>query len=257
MQLEDKIRFALSTVRPMAEYTLPYVASVIGVLDGGRRGEHVGSGLRCTLRGRRVLVTALHVIDKAMSYPAVAVSAGYGVPPELVHGEVVQDEEADLAVYFLPESYAASAGRVAFWPEERIDRGRDRLATDYLFVHGFPCVKSAFSPQATGIVSKSLPYGVMQRLDGLPDDLRPFEFALDFDPRQIRVEPGESGELPDPHGLSGAPVWRIGASGRSVKDWTADWSLLVGIVTQWRKEAEILVATSATRLLELLQHTKA
>jgi hypothetical protein len=255
MQLEDKIRFALSTVRPMAEYTLPYVASVIGVLDGGQRGDHVGSGLRCALRGRRALVTALHVIDKAMTYPAVAVSAGYGLPPELVHGEVVQDEAADLAVYFLPEGHAASTRRVAFWPEDRIDSGRDRLATDYLLVHGFPCVRSAFSPQTPGIVSKSLPYGVMQRLEGVPDDLRPIEFALDFDPRQIRVEGGEPGELPDPHGLSGAPVWRIGVSGRSVKDWTPDWSLLVGIVTQWHKDAEILVATSATRLLELLQRT--
>lgn len=253
MQLEDKVFFALSTVRPMAEYTLPYLASVIGARTVDQ-GEHVGSALRCTLDGRRAIVTAWHVIDRAMRYPHIAISAGYGMPPHLVDGEIhyMAEEDADLAVYFLPEEYPSLGERLRFWPQERIDYTRKYLSTDYLFVHGFPCVQSRFSHEASGVVSKSLPYGVMRRLENIPIDLASSQFAVDFDPLQIHVENGETEGLPDPHGLSGSPVWRIGASSRSAKDWTTDWSRLVGIVTQWREDSKILVATDASKIVDLL-----
>jgi hypothetical protein len=255
MELESKIRFAVSTVRPMAEYTLPYLATVIGVLEEGKKGEHVGSGLRCTLAGRPALVTALHVIDKAMTYPGFAISAGFGVPPQSVHGEIhwIPDERSDLVILFLSPEYPDPGARLAFWPETRIDFPTDRLATDYLFVHGFPGQRSAFSQQGNGLLSQSLPYGVMQCLDNLPPDLEPFQFALDFDPCQVKVEAGNSEELPDPRGLSGSPVWRVGASGRSIKEWSPDWSLLVGIVTQWRPDYNLLVAVTAATILEMIQ----
>jgi hypothetical protein len=257
VQLEAKIQFALSTVPRMAQYTLPYVASVIGVLDS-QRGELVGSALRCTLGGRRAIVTALHVIEQARGnrYESVALSAGYGVPPFQVQGKLFFDRAADLAIYFLPEDNPQQR-RLAFWPENRIDGNGERLATDYLFVHGFPGERSYPSQLLAGVVSRSLPYGVMQRVEDLPGDLQPFQFAMDFDPLGIRVEPGQlSDRLPDPHGLSGCPVWRIGASGRSARDWTPDWSLLVGIVTEWRTDAEILVATRFARVLDLAQSAK-
>ena len=40
-----KEQFIFSTIRPMAEYTFPYLTSVIGIKDVSQ-GEHVGSGLR-------------------------------------------------------------------------------------------------------------------------------------------------------------------------------------------------------------------
>jgi hypothetical protein len=255
VQLEAKIRFVLSTVPRMAQYTQPYIASVIGVEDT-RTGKHVGSALRCILAGRCAIVTAWHVIDRAMSYPDFAVSAGYGKAPYVVHGELHKDESGDLAIYFLPEDYPPGTEKMAFWPENRIDRTMDRLASDYLFVHGFPSMQSVFSDRCAGVVSKSLPYGAMQRLEDLPNDLKSFQFAVDFSTSQIRDEAGQCKELPDPHGLSGSPVWRIGASGRSARAWTPEWSLLAGIITQWREDAGILVATSASRLDDLLHPRK-
>ena len=253
MQLEEKISFALSTVRPMAEYTLPYLASVIGVVDL-KVGQHLGSAFRCILGGRRALVTALHVLEGAARYQGLAFSAGYGVPPYRSNDRPhYQDQEADLAIYLLPDDYPG--GGVAFWPEEKVERNEDRLGTDYLFVHGFPGARSYSSRLLEGVVSKSLPYGVMQRLEEEPGELRlqPFQFAVHFDPRNIRVAPGEPKELlPDPHGLSGSPVWRIGASGRSARDWSPDWSRFVGLITQWRTDTEILVATKAMRIIQLI-----
>lgn len=259
MDLEEKRKFVLATLRPMAEYTFPYVASVIGVPEPSR-GEHLGSALRCVLSGKRALVTAHHVIQAATErYPAFAISAGYGVPPYLVQGEVRCDVHGDLAVYFFPEDYPRRAD-IAYWPETRIEHNHERLATDYLFVHGFPGVRSYSSRLLSGVVNKSLPYGTMQRLreEGLPEDLDDAnQFALNFDPRHLHVAPGESPEfLPDPKGLSGGPVWRIGVSGRPTAEWTPDQSLLVGIVTHWQTEKELLVATYATRLLNLVSQTK-
>ncbi len=257
MELEDKMRFALSTVRPMAEYTRPYLASVIGVVNP-RTGEHVGSALRCNLGGRRAIVTARHVIQKACEsrYEGFAISAGYGRPPFQVHGPITYDQAADLALYYLPADYPDDP-TLAFWPTDRLDPAGDRLATDYLFVHGFPRVRSYSSQLLGGAINNSLPYGAMQRLrsEGLPTDIDDrLQFAINFDPRNIRrkgEEPADS--LPDPHGLSGCPVWRIGASGQPAKDWVPDWSLLVGIVTQWRTDAQILVATRASCILEMIQ----
>jgi hypothetical protein len=55
------------------------------------------------------------------------------------------------------------------------------------------------------------------------------------------------------YGLSGSPVWRLGASGMSSREWTPECSQLVGVITHWNYNAKILIATSASRILESLQ----
>ena len=50
------------------------------------------------------------------------------------------------------------------------------------------------------------------------------------------------------HGLSGSPVWRIGVSGQSSGEWKPSDSLLVGILTQWRPDEKVLIATSTAKL---------
>jgi hypothetical protein len=52
-------------------------------------------------------------------------------------------------------------------------------------------------------------------------------------------------------GLSGSPVWRIGAVGRPIRDWTPQWARLVGIVTGWNEQERVLIATRASHLLDL------
>jgi hypothetical protein len=251
----DKVRFILSTIQPMADYTFPYLASVIGVHDA-QTGQHVGSGLRCSIRGRRAIATALHVIDSAKGYHGgFAISIGYGAPPYLVHGPVHLDRASDVALYYLPDDFPNNTPDVSFWPESNIDLTNDRLSTDYLFVHGFPAARSQFFRMAEGVASKSLPYGVMQRLDGLPSNLSSSQFAMDFDPANMKSPLGNSGAdlFVDPHGLSGSPVWRIGISGGTAADWIPQRSRLVGFVTQWRPAQKLLVASMASRLLAVAQ----
>ena len=80
--------------------------------------------------------------------------------------------------------------------------------------------------------------------------------------RRVRSATGlmvfdEGGNLPGQkahgaYGLSGSPVWRIGGSGESIRDWSPTRSRLVGIVTDWNREERILIATSAEKILEFV-----
>lgn len=247
-----KEQFILSTIRPMAEYTFPYLTSVIGVNDPNS-GEQVGSGLRAVLNGRRVIITARHVIEDAMRYPhQFALSAGFGHRPYLVQGKIDSDPVGDLAIYNLPEDFPSDTPEIRFWPEERVQRSSERIATDFLFVHGFPGRRSRFFRFMNGLASRSLPYGAMQRLEPLTAALQPHEFAMEFDPTTVRGLDSESDATIDPRGLSGSPVWRIGISGRAREEWSPALSVVVGFLTQWRQEDRVLIATSAERLSEMV-----
>lgn len=244
MLLEKKIEFVRQALPPMARHTLPFLTSVIGITTP-QTGKHVGSGLRCILQGRRAILTAGHVIKRANEdFNGFAVSAGYGVPPYQVHGPIHVDPVADLAAYFLPDDYPDFAESVAFWPRGRMEAGCEKLATDYLFLHGFPGARSYSSLSLNGVVSRSLPYGAMQRLEDLPNDLESFQFAIEYDPQGMASDRGLPQESVDPRGLSGSPIWRLGASGRTARDWAPDDSLLVGFVTRWNQDAKVLIATS-------------
>ena len=253
MELEEKIRFAMGTIQPMAEHTYPFVRGVVGVEDA-QNGKLFGSGFTCELDDRRLIVTAKHVIDEILADGRKpAFSAGYGVPPRLADPkDILVDETCDLAFYPVPPGYLHhAANSVSFWPAERIDTSWERLSHDFLIVHGFPGRRAYSSAQLGGIVAKSLPYGAMRRLEDLPEEIKPFQFAIHFEPASMRLETHEDSKEPiDPHGLSGCPVFRIGASGRSVDDWTPQSSLLVGMVTRWDHDSGVLIAVHAEKILE-------
>lgn len=250
MELEAKIAFVLGTLERMAIHTRPYLASVIGVMSP-TEGRHVGSACWCLLGGRRCLVTAAHVIDDALKYPSLAVSIGHIMKPQLLQGEVLLDRDSDVAVYYLPDDLILGEGK-DFWPEDRMDGTEAFLSTDYLFMHGFPGASSRSSTVLSRISNHSLPYGAMRRTEGPLPDLAPFQFALNFDPRNIQSGSGQRlDSLPDPWGLSGCPVFRIGVSGQRPGDWNSSLSRLVGFVTHWEPNLELLLATSVARVQAL------
>lgn len=246
LSLKEKEAFIRDALGAMAQHSFGFICSIIGVVDE-KMGRHYGSALRCKLDGRRAVLTALHVIEAARHEPlGLAISAGYGQRPYIVEGPVNIDPIADMAVYFLPDDYPCADS--SFWPSTRIHRSIDQLSTDYLFLHGFPGKHSCPSRLLGGVVSQSLPYGAMRRLDDLPGDLEPFQFAIEYDPVGMVNETGLAQDVVDPHGLSGSPVWRIGVSGRSSHEWEPTDSLLVGVLTQWRPHEKVLIATSVEKL---------
>ncbi len=239
MKTEEKVAFVQRATITMAEYTHPFTASIVGT-GASANNPHVGTAFRLQGASRRV-VTAAHVVREGRhGFGGVAVTWERGNEPRPLPAEpVFGDDELDIAVFAVePE-----APEVACWPEARCAREDGKLAADYLFVHGFPKVRSGFSALLAALVNRSLPYGVMLRDDDLPGDMKPFQFAMDFDPANFASAEGGAADWIDPHGLSGSPVWRIGAAGGRAEDWSPEKSELVGVVTQWKPDHKCLVAT--------------
>jgi hypothetical protein len=244
----DAIEFVKRTVSPMATFTFPFLSSIAAILSSDE-GEYFGTAFRCVLGGRRVLVTAKHVFDQAA---LAALGAGWtserGRPPTpLPKLPSLVDAATDLAGFVLDRP--PEGQDIDWWPEDRIDKSAEARGHDYLFVHGFPGVRSRFL--FGGLHRRSLPYGVMERDDDLPDDLRPHEFAMDYDPSNMLLTSGMTAEFVDPSGLSGSPVFRIGAYGEDASKWRPDNARLVGVVARWNHSKRVLLATGTDELLAL------
>ena len=193
MRTEEKLRFVLSTIGPMARHTFPYLAQIFGG-NSPERAEPLGTGVYCQFDGRRTLVTAGHVFHDGLAefdYLAASTHAE-DKRPFLIHGSWRQSQVTDLAILDLPEDFPSS-DELLFWPEERIDRENDLLSTDFLFLHGFPGVRSRSIsiPIDSRVSGRSLPYGVMQRLDDLPEGMETHQFAMDFDIARCQAEQGD------------------------------------------------------------------
>ena len=72
-----------------------------------------------------------------------------------------------------------------------------------------------------------------------------------FEPAEEAAVRRVRSEVRGAFGLSGSPVWRLGASGMSARQWTPECSKLVGVITGWNAQSKILIATSASKLLEV------
>jgi hypothetical protein len=239
MTIDEKLAFARRATERMAWYTHPFIASIVGVDDSSHLNPHVGSAVRLKSGDDRYLITAAHVLKTAVGrFGSAAVSAERGAPPYPLPPDAnCIDDDLDVALFRLPASYRAH--KIDFWPLRRTDSDDAKLATDFLLVHGFPKARSNVA--AAGVFNRSLPYGVMLRDDDLPHDLRASQFAMDFDPANFVAPDGS--DWVDPEGLSGSPVWRIGATAIRARDWTPERSRLVGVVTQWKPDQKVIVAT--------------
>lgn len=247
LTLEEKIAFVREATRQLALYTHPFLCQVIGVEAGGESGTLMGSGVRVVSGGKTCVLTAEHVVAAAKGYASVALSAGSeNAPRQVSLGGARFDREADLAV--LP----IDGEDLERWPLSATHCDEDLLSTDFLFVHGYPQAGSGFSELLRGLFSTTLPYGAMRREDDLPGDLESFQFALDFDPANFQSSAGGATDWINPHGLSGSPVWRIGVAGGTVAEWAPPQASLVGIITQWRPDAKLLIASKLDRLAPLL-----
>jgi len=245
---DAKLRFAMTSVSEMAAYTFPFIGGVHEVVDNNT-GRLRGTALRLRVGEKNLLLSACHVFGEGSDRMAATTFRGES-PVELLGPPVFASGTQDVAAYQLPGGNSAQG--LAFWPENDVDVSDNRLSTDFLFLHGFPAVRS-HSTHLLGdaVVSDTLPYGAMQH-EGTPEGIEDFQFAMDFDPANFRHADGSPAEWIDPHGLSGSPIWRIGAAGRSASTWEPSMSRLVGIVTTWKPDQKLLVATKLSAFLDAL-----
>jgi hypothetical protein len=119
LSIHEKEAFVLCALPAMAQHTLRFLCSVIGVSDS-KTGRHYGSALRCMLNGRRAILTALHVIEAAKEEPLVSQSR-----------RTTANRPMPSTAQSISIESPTCAGRLdENWASERIDRSPagDRLS---------------------------------------------------------------------------------------------------------------------------------
>ncbi|KAJ3050207.1 hypothetical protein HK102_012341, partial [Quaeritorhiza haematococci] len=135
---DEKNAFLERAVAEMATYTLRYLSQVVGVQDGGT-GRFLGSGFFCQLGGKKIVVTARHVIQEAeeAGLRRVVFGRGDAMPPGIADGDILLFDDADLAFY-TPDGVFPLPESKGYWPEDRIEVQAGAMLRDYLIVAGFP-----------------------------------------------------------------------------------------------------------------------
>ena len=241
MKPDEKERFVERALRQMAWHTFPCIASVIG---GTGHPRVVASGLRLWA-SRPCLVTAAHI---ARTAPTLTASIDRAWSPVTLSKPSLLDEAHDVAVYWLTSPHHERSE--SFWPIERVDERDCDLSSDLLVVHGFPLTTEVQSQVRESFAVQSFPYGSMSVEPDASHWLAPHQFAIPFDPSTF----ASASQLPlRPDGMSGSAVWRVGANGVRPDEWSSLRSSLVGIVTGWDETRSALVATRASRIVDLLR----
>jgi len=230
----------------LSDALLAYVVSLCTQVPG-KRPTHVGSGVLVEVRGRPFLLSARHVLREAKSlffyvrHKTIRKLTGAVVLGRVETGRV---DRIDIAAMLL------EGPALPPYPEVEKDcaDGDSMLAPDafprngkHYLVTGFPASRSKANPHAMQLKSEawcliamSVEEDVYRRLGLSPET----HLILPLDRDATLRTDGTSQVFPDPHGMSGSPVW-----------WLADDSnglevpKLVAIVIEYHEELNVLVAT--------------
>jgi len=240
-------------VDPFIKSVAPFVTALLRS-PKGKRPESVGTALLVEARGAHFLISAAHVLDegnKLWFFPGardprpVVGQAAFSRARWQKSGTDRFDVGVVRLAERLPEPYNG-------WHPVDIANLRSRSFTDddasFAFV-GYPCTRVKVNP-----VRKKINVAYMA-LNGAVQAQAEVYLRLGFDPahhlilhldRTPKLIDGKSSQFPDPHGLSGSPVWSSDENG----------SFIVGIVTEYHKTEGVIVATEIGQVLQLLAHAE-
>ena len=212
--------------------------------------EGVGSGSACVWRGKKLILTAKHVIEGAQPVDLRFLlrqggQIDWAVKParpslapciSLRIEDIVRSESEDLACIVLsPE------------PEDRLEfvvlpRGFGKVPPDGggTLLYGCPSdqnvpVAAVRRQSVLNVALAGRPRGCWAVVNGKV----PSRFPSSFDPDRhflLHYDPKDEGAMP--HGFSGAGVWYRRAGRRAI--WSAD-PILAGIQTSWHKPSNTMI----------------
>ena len=232
----------------LKDATRQYLTALAGIVAYDH-GIFKGTGTIIQNRGKVLLVTAAHVLDdieKAVCQ-GVAFSNGDAKPYYRIAGVFTKDYSIDIAYARISNPTTLDSDRLPC-PEHLIGDSRKAVATDLLFIHGFPGAYSRSFKMTGSIHSRTLPYGTTFGSPKWPEFNPNLHFALLYDPKYSVDGSGATIDLPDPHGLSGVAVWNT----RRVElgqNWSPEDARIIGIVHRWDQDARCLIATRVENVL--------
>jgi hypothetical protein len=225
--------------------------------------EAMGIGSACSWKGKKLLLTAKHVVDGAVPrdlrfflrqdrpidwntrpFPPTGEEATV-----LGIQEIVRCSSEDLACIILEESESGNRLEFANLPQDFGDVPPDGSGT---LIFGSPadrCVCIGEFQQLNGQRRRDLavePRGCWVVVAGEP----PMFFPSSFDSDRhflLRYDPDEEGSLP--FGFSGAGVWYRRQRNDSI--WVAD-PVLAGVQVGWHRESKLMTAIRSSVVKEFL-----
>ncbi|MDA8128985.1 MAG: hypothetical protein M0Z73_09850 [Betaproteobacteria bacterium] len=250
-----------TSVAKLSNLLLLHVIPLFNIRPG-KRPDLIGSSLLVASGTNRFLVSARHVIDK-ITEPG---GLHYYIEPGMLHklyGTVLRTiplpgqselDPYDLAIILLSSEAKAPANAVWKTPLNisSLRRGKlPRTRKQYLVV-GFPASRSKANPHNRRLKSESSGFRVISANRAAYESLGLSEqehLVLNLDIENMIFPDGSIRRIPDPHGMSGAPVWMLfDEDGCNDVDTTPT----VGIVIEYHKKSNLLVATDIGVALDLI-----
>lgn len=220
----------------------------------GKRPTHVGTGVLVEVNGQPFLVSARHVLVEVKSlFFYVDTNVVRKLKGKLLLGRVSPGslDRIDLAVMRLEGpglppypgvEKVCLDGNSMFRPAALPRRGKHYLVT------GFPASRSKANPHAMQLKSEawcliagSAEPPNYERL-GLAEETH---LVLTLDRRDTLRTDGAQHTFPDPHGMSGSPVWWLPDETNGI-----ELPMLVGIVIEYHASLSALVAIDVREVVQ-------
>lgn len=250
-----------TSIAKMANLLLLHVIPLFNV-PRGKRPSLIGSSLLVESGTNRFLISARHVIDK------VTESGGlhYYIEPGTLHklyGTVLRTsplprrnsyDSYDISIVCLPSE--AKAPTSAIWKapvsiSTLRPNALPRAGKQYL-VAGFPGSRSKANPHNRQLKSEPSAFRVISANHATYETLGLSEqthIVLNLDIENMRFPDGSIRRIPDPHGMSGAPVWMLFDEEDSND---SEITPVVATVIEYHKDRKLMVATDIGVALDLI-----
>lgn len=208
--------------------------------------ELIGTGVLIAVGQKHFLVTAAHVLD-------LTGKSTYYIPTEITGDLVVLEGESvhsvpertvdlvDIAVVLLSPALVGKLGREIYLSPSDVDLDDVGDPTRVYIAMGYPWRKNVAINRATRRLRASLS---AYAANVLPPQIletagldQKSHLLVKYRKRHSRTQIGMDVTAPDPHGMSGGPLWRFDPYGPSLQT-----IQLVGILIEWRRSEGGLLA---------------
>jgi hypothetical protein len=255
-----------SSLTALSNLLLVHVVPLFNI-PPGKRPVLVGSSLLVELNGVRYFVSARHVVDWITERGGLH----YYIDRRSLHklvGTVVRTaptrdygglDPFDVAIVRLPADARLPKGEAWKVPiqQEALRPGETRRTSKQYVVVGFPKSRSKANPHSRQLKSEPAAFRIVAAEPaayeylGLSDATH---IVLNLDVDRMNFPDGSIRAVPDPHGMSGAPLWvlfdEVGENNPRITP-------VVGTVIEYHKERKLLVATDIGVALALIQKSAA
>jgi hypothetical protein len=211
--------------------------------DARRRPYLVGSAVVLVWRGRKVLVTAQHVLDDNLKVPLFFFGEDGCSRP--FGGAFEVSETHDLAAKLLPSDEIAALSHVPFLREDVVERAAPVGERFYASVAGYP----ATAAKRKDRVTLDTP---MEVYSNFATEEIGGHVSVIFNKKEGAASETGHGIARDPVGKSGGAIFGLRSVGPHIKpDQTAR---LVGVPTRWNRDEKAIRGPSAAILVRLLDN---